>query len=806
MDTLLQDLRYAMRRIASAPGFAAVVLLTLALGIGANTAIFSAVNGILLRPLPYADPDRLVGVWQDHRAIGREEPEWFSPPDFLDWKAQNRTFETMAAIRGWGGALTGSGEPTLVRGLAVSHDMFEMLGVVPALGREFAAEEDVPNGPRVVVLSHGFWQQQFGGDPGIVGRTIQLSDQPWEVVGVLPADFRFPEGSPQLFRPIQIDPSSGCGRGCWSIRVLGRLEPGVTLEQAHADVSAIARRIAEEYPQTNAKTDAWLRPLREQLVGDVRPALYALLGAVGFVLLIACVNIANLLLARGAAREREVAVRTALGAGRARLVRQLLTESVVLALVGGLLGLLLAVWGVDALRAAVPEGLRARYTIEIDARVIGFTIALTVLASLVFGLGPAIQASRADLASTMKESGRGASGGVASRHVRSALVVAEMALALMLLAGAGLLVRSFLELQRVDPGFEPRRLLLAYVNLPRSRYQNAEATTTFFADLEERVRRHPAVRGAALSTEVPLQGGDGDIGPWPADRPDPGPNQIPSLWIRRVSPAYLPTMGIRLVQGRGFTAEDRQGGARVVILNTVAAERYWPGENAVGRQLRLNGASDTTVATVVGVVEGVRFDGLEAPLKMEGYFPFAQFPGPGATLVVRTAGDPAAATPALRAEVAQIDPLLPLGTIETMEDRMRDSLMLPTLYMRLFAIFAAAALLLAAIGTYGVIAFAVVQRTREIGIRVALGASRAEVLRMVVGYGGRLAAIGIAIGVVAALAMSRVLRSLLFGVSATDPATFAGVAALLALVAVLASWLPARRAARIDPTVAMRAE
>ena len=805
MDTFLSDIRYALRRLVAAPGFAAVVLLTLALGIGANTAIFSVVNGILLRPLPWAEPERLVAVWQDHRAIGREEPEWFPPPDFVDWKTQNRTFESMAAIRGWGGALTGSGEPTRVFGLAVSHDVFSMLGVPVARGRAFAPEEDVPNGPRVVILSHGFWQQQFGGAPDLVGRTIQINDEAWEVVGILPAEFRFPEGNPQIYRPIQIDPNGSCGRGCYTIRVVGRLAPGVTLEQAQQDLGAIAARLAEQHPQTNANVGAWLVPLREQLVGDVRPALVALLGAVGFVLLIACVNIANLLLARGAAREREIAVRTALGAGRGRLVRQLLTESILLAVVGGTLGLLLAVWGIDALVAALPDGIRERYTIAIDARVIGFTVALTVLASLVFGLGPSLQASRVDISSTMKESGRGTSGGVAGRRVRSGLVVAEMALALMLLAGAGLLVRSFLELQRVDAGFEPRDLLIASFSLPASRYQGAESIRGFYGSLEERLRRIPSVRSVGLSTETPLQGGDGDISPWPVDRPDPGPNQIPSLWVRRVGPDYIRTMGIRLVQGRGFGADDRNGAPLVTILNTVAAERYWPGQNPIGRQLRLS-REDSVVATVVGVVEGVRFDGLEAPLKMEGYIPFDQYMGRSAQIVARTTGDPMAVVPALRAEVARIDPSLPIGTIETMESRMAESLMLPSLYMRLFAIFAAAALALAAIGTYGVIAFAVVQRTREIGIRMALGADRSEVVRLVVGYGGRLAAIGIVIGVVAALAMSRVLRSLLFGVSATDPATFAGVALLLALVAVLASWLPARRAARIEPTIAMHAE
>ncbi|HEX6057834.1 MAG TPA: ABC transporter permease, partial [Gemmatimonadaceae bacterium] len=647
MDTLFQDLRYTFRRLASSPGFAVVVLLTLALGIGANTAIFSVVNGILLRPLPWKEPERLVSLWQDHRAIGRAEPEWFTPPDYFDWKTQNRTFESMAAIRGWGGALTGDGEPIRVRGSAVSHEMFPMLGVSMARGRGFTPEEDAPNGPRVVVLSHGFWQQRFGG-ADVVGRTMQINDQAWEIVGILPEHFRFPEGSPQLYRPIQLDPAGPCGRGCYSMRVIGRLAPGVTLEQAWQDTRAIAARLAAQYPETHAKTDAWLIPLRERLLGEVRPALLALVGAVGFVLLIACVNIAHLMLARAAAREREAAVRTALGAGRGRLVRLVLTESVVLAIVGGGLGLLVAVWGVDALVGAIPEALRERHTIAIDARVVGFTAALTIAASLVFGLGPALQSSRIDLASTMKEGGRGASGSAAARRVRNGLVVAEMALALMLLAGAGLLVRSFLELQRVDPGFDPRNLTIASISLPGSRYQDGESAVAFYSALEARMQRHPAVHSAGLTTESPLQGGDGDISPWPADRPDPGPNGVPSLWIRRVGTDYIRTMGIRLVEGRGFTAEDRDGAPLVTILNTVAAERYWPGERAVGRRLRFGG-DDSTFATVVGIVEGVRFDGLDAPLKMEGYMPFAQFPGSSAQLVARTEGSPSAIAAALRA-------------------------------------------------------------------------------------------------------------------------------------------------------------
>ena len=807
MDSLLQDIRYATRTLLRSPGFALVVALTLALGIGANTAIFSVVNGILLRPLPYRDPERLVAVWLDHRALGREEPEWFAPPDFFDWREQNRTFEGMAAMQGWGAALTGSGEPVRALGWAVSHDFFRVLGVPLARGRAFTAAEDVPDGERVVIISHGFWHRQFGGSADIVGRSIMLNDTPWTVIGVLPDGFRSPLGDAAIYRALRLDRTTPCGRGCWTLRVVGRLRPGVTLAQAHADVAGIAARAARDFPQTNDRVGAWLVPLREQLSGEVRPALVALLGAVVLVLLIACVNVANLLLARGASRAREVGIRTALGAARRRLVRQLLTESALLALAGGAAGLLVGLWGVDLLRPGIPEEIRDFYRIGVDARVVAFTVALTLLASLVFGLGPALAASRTDLASAFKEGGRGTSEGAAGRRVRSALVVAEVALALVLLAGAGLLMRSFVAMQRVDAGFDPENLLIAQFALPGSRYApGSPARLQFYSDLLERVRRQPAVRSAALGTVTPMIGGDNDISFRVEGRPVPA-NQLPSAWMRLVSPDYVRTLGMRVVAGRGLTPDDRAGAPSVALVNETMARRHWPGESPLGKRVFTGIASDTAEAiTVVGVVNDIHHDALDAPPKVEIYLPYLQWTPGSMTLLVKTTGDPLALAPAVRREVAQIDPRLPVGQIETQESIMRGTVALPQLYAMLFGVFAAAALALAAIGIYGVIAYSVEQRTREIGVRMALGARPADVLRLVVRQGMTPALVGVAVGLVGALGAARLMRSLLFGVSPTDPLTLAAVTLFLGAVALLASYLPARRATRVTPTEALRYE
>jgi putative ABC transport system permease protein len=803
---MLSDIRFALRRLRAAPGFAAVVLLTVALGVGANTAIFSVVNAMLLRPLPYADAGRLVAVWQDHRTLGREQPEWQTPPDLFDLRKSNRTFEGIVGQSGWGATLTTDAEPVRVPGAAVSHDYFAVLGVPVAQGRGFTAEEDVPDAPRVVVITHRFWNARLGGRPNVLGTTVRINDFPWTIVGVLPQDFRDPLADPGIYRPLRLAPDGPCGRGCYTLRAVGRLKPGVSLDQAHADVASIMRRLGEQFPQTNKNVGAWIVPLREQLVGDVRPALLALLGAVGFVLLIACVNVANLLLARATARGREVAVRTALGAGRDRLVRQLLTESLVLAALGGAVGLLLGAWGTRLVVARLPEGMDAFYRVTVDARVVAFTLALSALAALVFGLGPALMASGGGVAGLLRAGGRGASAGRRARRVRDALVVGEVALALVLLTGAGLMMRSFVARQRVEPGFRPEQLLLAGVQLP-ARYQpNTAETAAFFDQLFDRLRRDPRVRAVATSTETPLQGGDGDISFQVEGRPAERP---PAAWTRFVSADYLRTMGIRVVAGRGITDADGRGAPPVGIVSETFAKRYWPGESAVGKRIltsSLGGGDSSWAITVVGVANDVRFDALDAPGKVELYVPVAQAARRNTTLVLRADADAAALAPLVRRELAAIDRTVPVGFAETMEDRMRNTLAMPRLYASLFAVFAGAALALAAIGIYGVIAYAVERRTRELGVRLALGARTEDVRRLVVTQGMAPVVVGVVVGLAGALSAAQALRSLLFGVGATDPATFAATTLFLVVVALAAAYLPARRATRVAPTEALRAE
>ncbi|MDF1504464.1 ABC transporter permease [Roseisolibacter sp. H3M3-2] len=799
---MLQDVRYALRALRAAPGFAAVVLLTLALGVGANTSIFSVVNALLLRPLPYAAPEQLVAVWQDHRALGRDDPEWLPPPDYFDWRERSRSFAGMAAVQGWGTTQSGDGEPRRVIGLAVAHDYFALLGVPMARGRGFEAAEDVPNGPRVLVVSHAFWQERLGGAPDAVGRAVTLNDEPWTVVGVLPADHRDPFGRPAVYRPLRLARDGPCGRGCYTLRVVGRLRPGVSLDAAQADVAGFTRALAEQFPGTNRGVGAWLVPLQRQLAGDARPALLALFGAVGFVLLIACLNIANLLVARATARAREVAVRTALGAGQGRLLRQFLTESVVLSVLGGALGLLVATWGTGLVVARLPEGLAEFYRIGIDGRAVLFTFAVSVGAAAVFGLGPAFGVARGALASTLRTEGRGASAGARVRRVRDGLVVGEVALALVLLAGAGLLMRSFVARQRVEPGFAPERLLLAQYALPSARYPaGSPALADFHAQLAARVARDPAVVAAGVSTEVPLQGGDGDLDFQVVGRPA---ERAPSAWMRAVTPDYLRALGARLVAGRGFTEEDRAGAPRVAVISETFARRHFAGGPAVGGRITLGG--DSVPLTVVGVVNDMRFDAVDAPAKVELFLPQAQAGRRAVTLAVRTRGDPAAVAPVVRRELAALDRTVPLGAVETMESRMRESLAMPRLYASLFAVFAGAALALAAIGIYGVIAYAVERRTREFGIRLALGARAGDVRALVVRQGMAPVAAGVAVGLLGALGATRALGGMLFGVGATDPATLGATTVFLMAVALLAAYLPARRATRVAPTEALRAE
>ncbi|MGE0438860.1 MAG: ABC transporter permease [Gemmatimonadales bacterium] len=801
---LRHDLRVAVRMLRRSPGFAIAALLTLALGIGANTAIFSVLRSVVLRPLPYPAPAELVQVWADHTALGRAEPEWLTPPDFVDQQRDNRTFAAMAAYQGWGPDLTGIGDPVSLNGLMVSGDYFAILGATAALGRLIVPGDDVPGAPPVVVLSHGLWQQRFGGDPGVVGRTITLSGAPWTVVGVLSPGFRAPiQGvAPELFRGLPLSATSPCGRGCVVLRAIGRLRPGVTVASAQADLATIAARLAREYPRSNDKVGAWLVPLHEQLTGQSRPALVTLAVAVGLVLLIGCVNLANLLLVRTAGRTRELGVRAALGAGRGRIARQLLGENGLLAILGGGLGLGLGIVTSRLLAARVPDSLRGVQDVRIDGWVLAFAVVLTAMSALIFGLAPALGAARSALGSAARNPtlspGRG------SGAVRSALVVTQLTLAVTLLVGAGLLLRSFLLMQRVDPGFRTSGVALTNVFFPPARYQRAPEVLQGVEQLLDRLRASGAIR-AAEATDLPvLNQGDHDITVVAEGQAEPPPG-TPSIWTRSVTPGYLSAMGMRLIRGRGLEATDRLGAPLVAVINEEAARRYFPGEESpVGKVLVAGQGADADRFTVVGVVASARHAGPSQPYKVEMFMPLEQVPSREVTIVLQPAAGLAPAAGAFAEALHAVDPLVPVSAIDPIEARLGEAVALPRLYAALVAVFAAAALLLAALGVYGVMAYTVAERQREIGVRMALGAAPGGIQRMILGRGGRLAAAGIVLGVAAALALGRLLSRLLFGVTPFDPATLIVVPLVLGLVTLLASWLPARQAMRLDPALVMR--
>ncbi len=809
-DDLRQDLRHTLRQLRKDPGFTAVALLTLALGIGANSAIFSVVNGVLLRPLPYPEPDRLVILWEDYTARGGPEREWHSYPNFADWRAESRSFEEMAVWQGGQPILTGSGgEPERVPGAQVTHGFFPTLGVQPALGRAFLEEEDAPGGPPVVLLSHGLWERRFGGDPAVVGRTVVVNGVEQTVIGVLPRGFRYqPLGDVDLWQPLGLDAASSCGRACVHLRSVARLRPGVTPEAAEAELRTIAARLEAEYPQSNTGVSASVFPMRDEIVGDVRPAMLVLLGAVGFVLLIACANIASLVLARGERRRAEVAVRTALGAERGRLVRQLLTESLVLALIGGALAVGLAAAAVAAFPAFAPPDIPRLEEVGIDLAVLGFTLAVTVVAGLLFGLAPALIASRPDVASYLKEGGRSETGRAGSGRVRSGLVVGQVALSLVLLVGAGLLLRSFVELRRADLGFEPEGVLTANLFLPPSRYEAPEAVEAFYRELFDRLEGLPGVRRAAGISGLPLSGGGTDIDFYIEGRRLPSAGEEEAIWYRIATPDYFATVGLRLLSGRPFDEDDRVDGPSVLLVNRSAAERYWPGEDPVGARLTFGdpSAEDATWREVVGVVDDVRHFGVAAGEQAAVYLPWTQIRSRGLNLVLRTSGEPERIAGAVRSELAAMDDALALTTLRPMTELVDASLAEARFFAALLALFAGVALVLAAVGIYGVLSYLVARRTHEVGIRMALGARREDVLRLMLGRGMLLAALGLGLGLLVAVWGTRVLSGLLFRVRPSDPLTFVAVAILLAAVAFVACWVPARRATRVDPLIALRAE
>jgi putative ABC transport system permease protein len=804
-DELRQDIRFAFRQLRRNPGFTAIALITLALGIGANTAIFSVVRGVLLSELPYAEPNRLIRVYSKiERGLIS-----VSPADFNDWRRQSTRFSALAASSEGTVNLTGTGTAERFAQARVSANMFQLLGVRVALGRAFAPGEEAPDAPRVVILSDGLWRSRFGGDPAIIGKSIRLDDFPTEVIGVAPPEMRYP--SPVdlwLTTRFSAKDLSDASRGSRWIDVIGRLAPGATRDQAQSEMIAIARRLELQDPKHNTGYSTRLVLLRDDMVGSVRPALIVLLAAVGFVMLIACANVASLMLGRTAARESELAVRTALGAGCGRLVRQLMTESCCLALAGGALGFALAMWGTRLLLSLAPSDIPRLYNVRVDAPVLLFTLGTTALAALFFGSIPALQASGADTVLHLRAGDRASRTRPGSARTRSVLVVAEITLALMLLVGAGLLIKSFTRLREVNPGFTAARVSTFTVTLSPVKYETQDQQRAFAKTLLDAVHRIPGVDSAAVTFGLPLSGTSFQLSYEVAGRPAPPPNAEPRAQVRIVSAGYFATVGIPLVRGRVFGEADRPGNPRTMVVSEETVRRYFPGEDPIGKHIDFgwNRDGDHLSGEIVGVVGDVRQHGLSEAVTPHIYAAWDQWPLDEITVVMRSRGDPAVALKAARATVLSLDRDLPVYDAFTLESMVGRALGQPRFYVLLLSIFALLAVVLAVVGIYGVIAYTVQQRTREIGIRIALGASRDGVVAMVVRRGLILALAGIALGSAAAYAVSRVLQSLLFGVGARDPMTFVAVAALLGAVAVLASWLPARRAARVDPLAAMRAE
>jgi putative ABC transport system permease protein len=812
MQTLLQDLRYGARVILKNPGFALIAILTLTVGIGANTAIFSVVNAVLLRPLPYREADRLVVPVSVNPARGSDNSS-ITYADYLDWKRE-QVFEQVAAIDNTttqADLSGGVGEPERARIAVVSEEYFAALGVTASLGRTFQAEDYSAPGPaRGLVISHGLWQRRYGGDPKVIGQNIYLNGRPYPVIGVTRPGALWPNDR-DVIAPLAVGPNPGpdlLRRDNMIFLGLARLKPGATVEQANAALATIARRLGQDHPESRKGWGNRAAPLLEYTVGTrLRASLLALLAAVGFVLLITCVNVANLLLARAAGREHEMAIRLALGAGRARLIRQLLTESLMLALLGGVLGFLLAIWGVDLLVALAPPDMPRLAEVNVSAGVLGFALAITLLTAVVCGLIPAWQITRTGLHRTIKESARHSAGATRGKRLRGALVVVEVALSLALLAGAGLMIRSFARVQQLDTGLKVEGLVTMELNAPRRRYPDDARVAAFYRDIVDRLRATPGISGAALSSALPLGGGGFYLGRvflgegWP--EPPAGPD-VQGLW-NVVSPNYFNTAGIRLIQGRDFDERDGAEANPVIIVNETFARRAFPKESPLGKRVR-SWRDENKLREIVGVVADVRYFGREDEMPGLVYVPHPQNPWNSMALVVRAQGDPTASIGSIRAQIKAVDRDLAVAKLQTMTGVLSQSVAPRRASMTLLAIFALIAAALAAIGIYGVLSHAVTQRVGEIGVRMALGARAPDIFRMIVGEGMKLALTGVALGLAGALALTRLLSSLLYQVSATDPLTFVVIAAFLSGVALLACWIPARRATKVDPIVALRYE
>ena len=806
---LRQDLRYGLRTLAKNPAFTSIAIVALALGIGANSAIFSVVDAVLLRPLPFKKPEQLVMLWENatHLGFPKNTP---SPANFLDWQKQAGAFTGMAAMVERSFNLTGVGEPERLDGRRVSANLFDLLGVRAVLGRTFVPDDDRP-GSHVVLLSYSLWQRRFGSDPSVIGRALALNGESYTVIGIMPRFVQLPgfaNRNDQLWVPIAFPPEEAAQRGNHFLEVIARMKPGITLKQAQAEMETIAARLAQQYPDYNTRLGAVVVPLHEEVVGDIKPALLVLLGAVGFVLLIACANVANLLLARAAVRQKEIALRLALGASRSRLMRQFLTESVLLAVFGAGLGLLLALGGIRILKTFIPATISQVQTINIDARVLIFTALVAILTGIGFGLAPALQASHLNLNDTLKEGGRDAGGGRKGNRLRDLLVIGEVAVSFVLLIGAGLLINSFFHLRNLEPGFRADHLLTMKVDLSEVKYPDRERRAAFFDEVIRRVRALPGVQSAAVAGNLPLTYNGDSMNISVEGVPDPPPDQRPDVIFRAIGPGYFGTMGISIIRGRDFTDQDKADSKNVVVISEKTAQHFWHGQDSIGRRLKPGSStSNTPWREVIGIVRDVRQNDFIAAPKMQMYFTYRQLKdlAPNA-LVIRTSIEPLSLAASARDAIWSVDKDQTVADIDTMEHIVAEAVARQRFSMLLLGLFATLALLLASVGIYGVMTYSVAQRTHEIGIRIALGARRADVLQMTIKQGLRLVGAGMILGLAAAFILTRVLESLLFGISATDPVTFFGISLVLLAVAILASYLPALRATKVDPIIALRAQ
>jgi putative ABC transport system permease protein len=809
LQQLLEDIRFGLRLLRKNPGFTAVAVLTLALGIGANAAVFSVVYAVLLRPLPYKDPSRLVVLHENTPKIGDVSVSF---PNFIDWRNASHTFSQMAAVESVDFNLAGITQPENISGDAVSPNFLSMMGVRPFLGRDFETSEEKAGTAPVLLLSYSLWQSHLGGDPNAVGKTITLDGRSFTIVGVLPPNYRSLDTTDVLL-PIGVWATKNADaikergdRG--DMVVIGRLGPGIALGQARAEMEGIAARLAREYPGSNDQFSVTLHPIREAFVGDMKTAILILFGAVLFVLLIACANVANLFLVRGASRTKEIALRIAFGASRGRIIRQMLTESFILAGFGGVLGVALALGGIRGMAHLIPGDMLSGATVNLNGAVLLFVAGVVVLVAFIFGLAPALHSTKPDVQSELKEGGRTSSGGVAQNRLRGALAIAEISLALILLIGAGLMMKSLYRLLQVDPGFRPDRVLTMGMDLRAQQYSQDPAVLNFWQQLIDRVSVLPGVQSAAVGTVIPLTDSHSRSDVTIEGMALPTPGNYPHPDVHVVSRGYISALGIPLLRGRTFTDQDNEKAPLAGMINAMVARRFFPNEDPIGKRFMFGHPTSDPAKwyTIVGVVSDTRLYGLANPARLEVYLPFRQNPRNSMALVVKSGADPASLTSEVREAVQSIDKDQPVFAVSTMEELVSNSVATRRMTLVLLGLFSGLALILGAIGIYGVISYSVAQRTHEIGIRMALGAPRGDVFRLVVGEGLKLAGVGIAIGITAAFGLARLMSSLLYGISATDFETFTGVAMLLALVALLACYIPARRAMRVDPTVALRYE